>query len=125
MSNARSIVIAAAYLFFDYNCILVCEIYFLIDGDTHQINYFRVLVKGFTLSYTLFKSAITENSRFCINYFDFFTIYQSNQIKISRKIIRCQVYFFKIALRTRLGNHLMEWHRLINFRNLIFYALKL
>ena len=30
----RSITMTAAYLFFTYNCILVCEICLLIDGDT-------------------------------------------------------------------------------------------
>ena len=35
--------------------------------------------------------------------FDCFTTDQSNQIKISREIMRCQGYFLKIALGTRLA----------------------
>ena len=34
--------------------------------------------------------------------FDCFTIDESNQVKISRVIMRCQGYFLKIALGTRL-----------------------
>ena len=34
--------------------------------------------------------------------FDCFAIDESNQVKISREIMRCQGYFFKIDLGTRL-----------------------
>ena len=48
MSHTGSITMAAAYLFFNYNSILVCEISFSIVG-TLKIKYPRVLAKGFTL----------------------------------------------------------------------------
>ena len=34
MSRTRNITMTAVYLFFHCDCILVCEIYFSIDGDT-------------------------------------------------------------------------------------------
>ena len=47
-------------------------------------------------------SAIIENHGIASINFDCFTIDESNQVKISRKIMRCQGYFLKIALGTRL-----------------------
>ena len=69
--------------------------------------YLRVLAKDFTLCYLSLKSTIMENSRHCINKLRFcFTIDESYQVEIFRKIMRCQGYFFQIALETRLISHI-------------------
>ena len=77
---------ATTYLFHDYNCIFAYEISFL---NTLSIIYRsnQPLRKIHDIAY--------------IN-FDCFAIGESNQVKISRAIIRCQGYFLKIALGMRL-----------------------
>ena len=79
---------AAAYLFFNYNCILAYEISF---SDT------RKLCSIYRSNQPLWKIHGIAS----IN-FDCFAIEESNQVKISCVIMRCQGYFLKIALGTRL-----------------------
>ena len=85
-------------LFLKCNFLLGCGMFFSDWWDTN-INHFIVLQK---LLFSLrLMSAIMDNSQHCIISFDCFTIDKWNQVKISRKIIRCQGYFLKIALGTR------------------------
>ena len=92
--------VAAANLFLKFNFILVCGMFFLIDGALKLAYYFRVLQN--LLFFLPHKSAIMENTRHRINQFQLFYFDKSNQIKFSREIIRYQGYFFKIALGTRV-----------------------
>ena len=79
---------AAAYLFFNYNCIFAYEISF---SDT------RKLYSIYGSNQPLWKI----HGSALIN-FDCFAIDKSNQVKIFRVIMRSQGYFPKIALGTRL-----------------------
>ena len=84
----RMLHLAAAYLFFNYNCIFAYEISF---SDT------RKLYSIYGSNQPLWKI----HGSALIN-FDCFAIDESNQVKIFRVIMRCQGYFLKIALWTRL-----------------------
>ena len=79
---------AAAYLFFNYNCILTYENSF---SDTQK------LCSIYRSNQPLWKI----HGIALIN-FDCFAIDESNQVKIPRVIMRCQSYFLKITLGTRL-----------------------
>ena len=78
------------------------ECLFLIDGTLALANYFQGVTE-FTLRflYRLNQPLWKIHGIASIN-FNCFTIDESNQVKISREIMRCQGYFFKIALGTRL-----------------------
>ena len=91
-------------LIYFLNTISFClvECLFLIDGTLTLVNYFQSVTE-FTLRflYRLNQPLWKIHGIASIN-FNCFTIDESNQVKVSRKIMRCQGYFFKIALGTRL-----------------------
>ena len=79
--------------FFNWNCILVCELCFWITGDTLTSN-----TKDFTL-YLLHKLVIMENLRHCINQF---RLFYNWRIKSSKDFPRRHVVpglFFKNCSR--------------------------
>ena len=84
----RMLHLAAAYLFFNYNCIFAYEISF---SDTRKL-------------YSIYGSnqPLWKIHGSALSNFDCFAIDESNQVKIFRVIMRCQDYFPKIALGTRL-----------------------
>ena len=82
---------AAAYLYFNYNCILACE-----------ISFSNTLYSIYCLNQPLWKI----HGIAYIN-FDCFAIDRSDQVKISRVIMRCEGYFFKIALGARMTDLLI------------------
>ena len=82
----RRLYMAAAYLFFNYNCILVYEISFS--------NTLCSIYRSNTLLWKIHDIAKIN--------FDCFAIDESNQVKNSCTIMRCQGYFLKIALGMRL-----------------------
>ena len=51
----------------------------------------------------MLKSAIMENSQHSINSFRLFYIDESNQVKISYEIMRCQGYLFKVVVGTKVS----------------------
>ena len=62
--HTKRLCMDAAYQFYNYSSILVCEYIFPIDEDT---NYLRVLVKDFTLSSIYRSNQPLWKIRHCIN----------------------------------------------------------
>ena len=76
-----------AYLFLNYNCIWA-----------YEISYSNALCCIYRSNQPLWKTHGIAS----IN-FGCFAIDESNQVKISREIMRCQGYFLKIALGMNLA----------------------
>ena len=78
------------------------ECLFLIDGTLTLANYFQSVTEiTLRFLYRLNQPLWRIHGIASIN-FNCFTIDESNQVKISGEIMRCQGYFLKIALGTRL-----------------------
>ena len=70
--------------------------------STKRLTTSDCYLRFYALKYLLLKQPLwTIHGISKIN-FDCFTIGESNQLKISREIMRYQGYFLKITLRTRL-----------------------
>ena len=100
-AHARRLYVAAAYLFLNYKFILVWKMPFSDWWDTKLLQS----ITEFTLCflYRLNESFWKIHGIAWISS-DFYTTDQSNQVKISCEIMRCQGYFFKNALGTKLAN---------------------
>ena len=85
------------------NWIFGCEIYFSNWWEHLNVILWRVrLLEIKSVLCLLLKSVIMENSKYCMDYFLFFTILKPNEIKSSLNIMQFHGYFFIIALGTRL-----------------------